>query len=175
MTKTGILLAFCALTLAACDSNENNELVKADAVSVTTPVSPGSFKNGDTVLREGKYVPLKPTSTIEILNAIQRADTTEKTYSLFNQQQKNWKLDKTTIEKILRNSRPINSAEWHDRYDILPIYMYGQLRIDGVVAGYLVNSGAASTVIFSDTTIKLGYEQKDYGKYFLSGPDEENQ
>ena len=79
-----------------------------------------------------------------------------------------WNLDKTSIEKIIKISKPISGEEWHHLYDVWPCYHVGEVNINGKEFSYSVNGGSYIFISSSDTTFLYGCTDKRYEKYFLS-------
>ena len=82
---------------------------------------------------------------------------------------KDWKVEPQDVERILQDAEVISGEDWHHRFDVLPCEARGKIVQEGRNYDFEMNAGAWFTVIFSDTTIKLGNFRKEHEQYFLSG------
>lgn len=106
-------------------------------------------------------------NTIRILSVKKENDTSAAQQSACGQ----WTLNKSSIQKILQRSIPIDGHRFHYAYDVSPCNYTGRLLYNGKPAQFRLNAGAFSFIILKDSSIILGYERADVLKYFISTPE----
>lgn len=80
-----------------------------------------------------------------------------------------WTISQNNISTIIKGSQVIAGNKWHDDFAVYPCIISGQLKQDGQIYKYEINSGAWLYIYCTKQTLILGYYKKDYKKYFMSG------
>lgn len=172
---TKILFTLLGLTILACNnvntksSDFSNQLNPEKNISDTT-LSKADAKEIASTETDSSYTQLNPKRKVEILSIEKKIDSTSNFFEDYNLRCSKWILSKTDATMILQVSKVIDGSEFHDYYDVLPCYYMGKVNIDGKIASYKINAGSFSVLIFKDTSIYLGYNNKDDKKYFLVSP-----
>jgi hypothetical protein len=84
---------------------------------------------------------------------------------------KGWTMSESHLYQVIKHAKPIGGTEWDLNFDVLPCIMKGQLKQNGYVYDFEVNSGSWLYLKQIDTTLIFGdYNQGDR-KLFIQGPN----
>ena len=113
---------------------------------------------------------LKKIKTVEVLTIVKENKRIASTGEDLGDKCDKWGLNKTTIEKIIKDSKSISGEEWHLLYDVWPCDIRGKILLNLDTFSYKVNAGSYIVIWNRDTSFYYGCTDKRYKNYFLSEP-----
>ena len=113
---------------------------------------------------------LKKIKTVRVLTIVKENKRIASTGEDLGDKCDKWGLNKTTIEKIIKDSKSISGEEWHLLYDVWPCNIRGKILLNLDTFSYKVNAGSYIVIWNRDTSFYYGCTDKRYKNYFLSEP-----
>lgn len=83
---------------------------------------------------------------------------------------KDWTLNQEDVLGLLPHFKPINSVEWHHRYDVLQCAVQGTVLIDSVEYTFSINAGSYLSLSDGKGTYIYGCDEDNCEGMFLSSP-----
>lgn len=165
------LFVFCTFLCFSCNERPDESKSPTDSSRLHSTLleveDNVNEENSDTVLPIKKTIELHRAKNIDIISIEKRVEQ-DSGENDFSKKCKVWNLRKTDIEQIVRLSQLIDSHEFHYLYYVLPCELKGLLKIDNQQFHYTINAGAFVKLSNSDTTFILGYQKKNWRKFFLT-------
>jgi hypothetical protein len=157
---------FWTLLLFGCHSNSDtdNELKKS-AVSDTASTLTIEKKINDLKKKVKLFDNHQPFEILSFTNTL-NTNTTDTSKC------GRWTLTKTDIEKVIKNSEPIDGTTWDLSFLVLTCTKSVSVIQSGQQFNVELNAGSFFSVNNGDTTVLFGDYKKSDKKYFIEAPDD---
>ena len=157
-----VILVIIILTFSACRNINRANAIRqgkeynGDSFNLVT----GNTKGGTLrLIQEESHSVNEPIRILSLYKVYDPQSSSYDSSVVTMQQYSGWKLNKTDILHILKNSRPISGTELDLSYLVLPFWYEGRLIVNGRQGTYKVNAASFITLQFNDTTIHLVLKQ----------------
>jgi hypothetical protein len=158
---------FWTALLFSCHSNSDTDShLKPSSLSDTTLPSTTEKKSSElkkSVILLDNHQPFEILSFTNTLNT----NTTDTDTSKCSR----WTLTKPDIEKIIKNSEPIDGTTWDLSFLVLTCTKSVSVVQSGQQFEVKINAASFFSVNNGDTSVLFGDYKKSDRKYFIEGPD----
>ena len=155
------------LLFFSCHSNSDTEShLKASSVSDTISVLTAEKKSSDLNKAEKLFDNKQPFEIISFTNTISKHTTDTDTIKCSR-----WTLTKSEIEKIIKNSEPLDGTTWDLSFLVLTCTKTVSVVQGGQQFKVELNAGSFFWVNNGDTSVLFGDHKKSDRKFFIEGPD----
>jgi hypothetical protein len=157
-----------AFLLFGCQSNSDTESpLKTHSVFDTTAALTPGKKTSELKKAARRFDNKQPFEVISFTNAINRHTTDADTTKCSR-----WTLGKSDIEKLIKNSEPIDGTTWDLSFSVLTCIKSVNVAQAGQQFTVEVNAASFLSVSNGDTTVLFGDYNKADRKYFLEQPND---
>ena len=156
------------LLLFSCHSNSDTEShLKSTPISDTTAALTTEKKSSELKKTAKLFDNKQPFEIISFTNTINKHTTDTDTTKCSR-----WKLVKSDIEKIIKNSEPIDGTTWDLSFSVFTCIKTVNVAQAGQQFTVEINAASFLSVSNGDTTVLFGDYSKADRKYFLEQPNE---
>lgn len=155
------------LLFFSCHSNSGTEShLKASLISDTTSPLTAEKKSSKSNKSAKQFDNKQPFEIISFTNSIDRHTTDTDTTKCSG-----WTLDKSDIQKVIKNSEPLDGTTWDLSFLVLTCTKTISIVQTGQEFKVELNAGSFFWVNNGDTSVLFGDYKKSDRKYFIEGPD----
>jgi hypothetical protein len=159
----------CTFLFFSChSSSETENYLKVSSVSDTTSVLTAENKSGKLNQAAKLFDNKQPFEIISFTNAIYKHTTDTDTTKCSR-----WTLAKSDIEKIIKNSEPLDGTTWDLSFLVLACSKTVKVVQGGQQFKVELNAGSFFWINNGDTSVLFGNYKKADRKYFIEGPENE--
>ena len=157
---------FWTLLLFGCHSNSDTDNhLKTSSLSDTISPLTAEKKSSEFKISAKLFDNHQPFEILSFTNTL-NTNTTDTDTSKCSR----WTLTKTDIEKIIKNSEPIDGTTWDLSFLVLTCTKSVKVLQSGQQYDVEINAAAFFSVSNGDTTVLFGDYKKSDRKYFIEGP-----
>ena len=158
---------FWTLLLFGCHANSDTDNhLKKSALSDTASTLTTERKISDLKKSAKLFDNRQPFDIVSFTNTLNKHTTDTDTLKCSR-----WTLTKPDIEKIIKNSEPIDGTTWDLSFLVLTCTKSVSIVQSGQQFKVEINAASFFSVNNGDTTILFGDYKKLDRKYFIEGPD----
>lgn len=158
---------FWILLLFGCHSNSNTDRhLKISSLSDTAKTLAPDNKSSESKKLVNLFDNHQPFEIISFINTLNKHTTDTDTSKCSR-----WILTKQDIEKIIKNSEPIDGTTWDLSFLVLTCTKSVSVVQSGQQFKVEINAASFFWVNNGDTSVLFGDYKKSDRKYFIEGPD----
>lgn len=145
-----LLVLYLITLFASCiESKKSNQEEENNSLNITDTAS---------------YIKIAPNTKIEVLTVKKIVDTLLENYEDERDYLIDWKLSKTQIDTILHKSEQLDFLSCFEEPPI--VYYLCKVLINNKLVNCQVLKDGKTNIMYSDTTVTLGYMNADFSNYF---------